>query len=45
LTREEYDAGRWGAAINAAIAWLTKLLANRLNRPLTVQLERRKKYD
>jgi hypothetical protein len=45
ITREDYDAGRWGATVNAAIAWLTKLLANRLNRPLTVQLERRKKYD
>lgn len=45
LTREEYDAGRWGATVNAAIAWLSKLLANRLLRPLTVQLERRTKHD
>lgn len=42
LTPERYDAEGWGASVQAAIAWLGKM-QGRINRPLTVQLERSKK--
>lgn len=42
LTPQRYDAEGWGANVQAALAWLSKLQA-RINRPLTVQLERSKK--
>lgn len=42
LTREKYDAARWGARFNAAHVWV-EVLARKLRRPLTGQLERRKR--
>lgn len=43
ITMERYDSEHWHAKFAAAVPWLTKLIARRLNRPLTVQLERSKK--
>lgn len=43
LTREQYDAGRWDQRFSAGITWLSELLPRRLNRPLTAELERRKR--
>lgn len=43
LTREQYDRGRWDQRFNAAIQWLNRLLPKRLQRPLTAELERRKR--
>jgi hypothetical protein len=43
LTREQYDAGRWDQRFSAAMTWLAELLPRRLNRPLTAELERRKR--
>lgn len=42
IDRGRYDAERWGAHFNAALAWLDQL-CRRLHRPLTRQLERSKK--
>jgi hypothetical protein len=43
LTREQYDAGRWDQRFSAGLTWLNELLPRRLNRPLTAELERRKR--
>lgn len=43
LSKADYDHGVWGASINAAVTWLGKILAQRLRRPLTLQLERGRK--
>lgn len=43
ITRQRYDAERWDAHFKAALHWLSAHVSPRLNRPLTVQLERRKK--
>jgi len=43
VTNEQYETDRWAQRFNAALTWLPYLVANRLNRPLTAQLERRKK--
>lgn len=42
ITRERYDAERWDTHFKAALTWLDRNMG-RLNRPLTVQLERSKK--
>jgi hypothetical protein len=44
MTRERYDAERWGRRFEAAITWLNQHHAKRLTRPLTNQLERRKRH-
>lgn len=38
-----YESERWAHRFEAALQWLTKVIAARINRPLTAQLERRKK--
>lgn len=43
ITRERYDDERWDAHFKAALSWLAMKISPRLNRPLTVQLERSKK--
>jgi hypothetical protein len=43
LSMETYDAERWSQKFNAATTWLTTLIHGRMKRPLTNQLERRKK--
>lgn len=43
LTREQYDEQRWDHRFSASFAWLNQLLPNRLTRPLTAELERRKR--
>lgn len=43
LTREQYEGGMWFAHFKAAQAWLSKHLSPRVHRPLTAQLERRKR--
>jgi hypothetical protein len=37
-----YESERWGQRFNAALAWLN-VHAARMHRPLTAQLERRKR--
>lgn len=37
----EYESDRWEQRFNAALSWLKHLLARRVMRPLTAQLERR----
>lgn len=44
ITRERYDDERWDAHCKAALTWLDRNIG-RLNRPLTVQLERSKKRE
>lgn len=44
ITRERYDQERWDAHCKAALTWLDRNIG-RLNRPLTVQLERSKKRE
>lgn len=43
IDRATYDAERWSQRFNAADGWLQQYIARRLQRPLTGQLERRKK--
>lgn len=38
-----YEYEGWGQHFNAGLSWLTNVMHKRLNRPLTVQLERSKK--
>jgi hypothetical protein len=45
ITKERYDEERWDAHCKAALTWLSLRLSARLNRPLTVQLERSKKRE
>jgi hypothetical protein len=42
LTHELYEGERWGQRFNAALAWLS-VHAARIQRPLTAELERRKR--
>lgn len=43
MPRATYEAERWGQRFNAALIWLKQFHVGRLQRPLTEQLERRKK--
>jgi hypothetical protein len=43
LTNEIYDAERWPQRFNAALHWLKLMIVGRMKRPLTNQLERRRK--
>ena len=43
LTREQYEKQRWPQHFNAALNWLNTLVAPRVHRPLTAELERRKR--
>jgi hypothetical protein len=40
----EYDAGRWSQRFNAGLTWIEHRIAGRIKRPLTLQLERRRKH-
>jgi hypothetical protein len=44
ITRQRYDEERWDTHFKAALTWLDRNIG-RLNRPLTVQLERSKKRE
>lgn len=43
ISIREYETEAWGQHFNAGLAWLTNIIYRRLNRPLTVQLERSRK--
>lgn len=43
LSMEQYESDRWSQKFNAATMWLSTLVHGRMKRPLTNQLERRKK--
>lgn len=43
LTMAKYDSERWGQRFNAALIWLSHFHADRVKRPLTAELERRKR--
>lgn len=43
LDREHYDATNWPRAFNSAAAWIDNI-ARRIRRPLTAELERRKRH-
>jgi len=43
LTMAQYETDRWPQRFNAAAMWLTTLIHGRMKRPLTNQLERRKR--
>jgi len=43
LTREQYEKRRWPQHFNAALIWLNEKLIARVHRPLTAELERRKR--
>jgi hypothetical protein len=45
LDRATYEAERWAQKFSAALIWLKQFHAARLYRPLTTQLERRKRRD
>jgi hypothetical protein len=43
LSRADYDAERWSQKFTAALTWIELLIVGRIKRPLTAQLERRKR--
>lgn len=43
IERSKYESERWSRLFEAALTWLSQRHAKRITRPLTIQLERRKR--